>query len=145
MGGRGRGIEEWVMGEMEQLLGITNPTVRECTEPGPATCGALYGFKMQGPPGAPGWLQLSIWGSGRDLTVREFKPHVGLCADSSEPGVCRGFCVCLSLCPSLARTLCVSLSQKYMLRNKFKKMQVPVQTWSRMSRQHSIQPSMGPF
>ena len=23
--------------------------------------------------------------SGQDLTVREFKPHVGLCADSSGP------------------------------------------------------------
>ena len=24
-------------------------------------------------------------GSGRDLTVREFRPHIGLCADSAEP------------------------------------------------------------
>ena len=26
------------------------------------------------------------FGSGRDLTVREFRPRVGLCADSLEPG-----------------------------------------------------------
>ena len=24
------------------------------------------------------------FGSGHDLTVREFKPHIGLCADSAE-------------------------------------------------------------
>ena len=51
--------------------------------------------------GAPGWLsQLSAWlGSGHDLTVCGFEPRVGLCADSSEPGGCFGFCVSLSLCP----------------------------------------------
>ena len=40
--------------------------------------------------GVPGWLtQLSIdFGSGHDLVVPEFKPHLGLCADSSEPGAC---------------------------------------------------------
>ena len=35
--------------------------------------------------------------SGHDLAVREFEPHVGLCADSSEPAACFGFCVWLSL------------------------------------------------
>ena len=25
------------------------------------------------------------FGSGHDLTVREFEPHIGLCADSAEP------------------------------------------------------------
>ena len=39
--------------------------------------------------GVPGWLsQLSIptldFGSGRDRTVGEFEPRVGLCADSVE-------------------------------------------------------------
>ena len=48
--------------------------------------------------------------SGHDLTVCEFEPRVGLCAASSEPGACFGFCVSLSLCPSPARAL--SLSQK---------------------------------
>ena len=28
--------------------------------------------------------------------AREFKPHIGLCADSSQPGACFGFCVSLS-------------------------------------------------
>ena len=36
---------------------------------------------------------------GHDLTVREFEPRVRLCADSSGPGSCFGFCVSLSLCP----------------------------------------------
>ena len=49
-------------------------------------------------------------GSGHDLTVSEFKPRVGLCADSSEPGTCFGFCVPLSLCPSPAHVLSLSLS-----------------------------------
>ena len=35
----------------------------------------------------PGWLsQLGVdFSSGHDLTVHEFKPHVGLCVDSAEP------------------------------------------------------------
>ena len=49
--------------------------------------------------GAPGWLS---WLGVRlqlrsDLTISEFKPHVRLCADSSEPGACFGFGVSLSL------------------------------------------------
>ena len=35
--------------------------------------------------------------------VHEFEPRFRLCADSSEPGVCFGFCVSLSLCPSLPK------------------------------------------
>ena len=45
--------------------------------------------------GAVGWA--SDFGSGHDLTLREFEPHIGLRADSSEPGTCFGFCVSLSL------------------------------------------------
>ena len=52
----------------------------------------------------------SDFGSGHEVTVREFEPQVGLCADSSEPGACFGFCDSLSLCPSPARTL--SLPQR---------------------------------
>ena len=44
--------------------------------------------------------------------VCEFEPHLGLCADSSEPGTCFGFCVCVSLCPSPAHTLCFSKLNK---------------------------------
>ena len=39
--------------------------------------------------GAPGWLSRLgprlDFGSGRDLTVREFETRVGLCADGAEP------------------------------------------------------------
>ena len=44
--------------------------------------------------------------------VREFEPRVGLLADGSEPGACFGFCVSLSLCPSPARALSLSVTQK---------------------------------
>ena len=47
------------------------------------------------------------FGSGRDLTVREFEPRVGLCADSAEPA---WDSLSSSLCPSPARA--VALSQK---------------------------------
>ena len=56
-----------------------------------------------------GWA--SDFGSVRDLGVREFKPHMGLCADSSEPGARFGFCASLSLCPSPTRILSLSLSK----------------------------------
>ena len=48
------------------------------------------------------------FGSGHDLSVGE--PHAGLCADSSEPGACFGFCVSLSL--TLPRSRSVSLCLK---------------------------------
>ena len=58
--------------------------------------------------GSVGWA--SDFGSGLDLVVRGFKPHVELCADSSEPGACFGFCVSLSLCSSPTHVLSLSLS-----------------------------------
>ena len=51
------------------------------------------------------------FGSGRDLTIRGFKPHIRLCAGSSEPGACFGFCVSLSLCPCPAHVRSLSLSK----------------------------------
>ena len=59
--------------------------------------------------GSVSWA--SDFGSGHDLTVCEFKPHVGFCADSSEPGACFGFSVSLSLCPSPAHSLSLSVSK----------------------------------
>ena len=63
--------------------------------------------------GAPGWLsRLGVW-----LRLRSwshscgFEPHVGLCADSSEPGGCFRFCVSLSLCPSPVHVLSLSVSK----------------------------------
>ena len=65
-------------------------------------------------------VQLGIWGiwvaqlvehpsfsSGRDLIVYGFVLCLGLCADSSEPGACFGFCVFLSLCLFPAHALSV--------------------------------------
>ena len=43
--------------------------------------------------------------------VRGFEPRVGLCADGSEPRACFGFCVSLSLCPSLIRTVSLPLKK----------------------------------
>ena len=48
---------------------------------------------------------VSDFGSGHDLAVHEFKPHIRLCADCSEPEACFGFCVSLSPCSSHARAL----------------------------------------
>ena len=52
----------------------------------------------------------SDFGSSHDLTVRGFKPQVGLCADSSEPGAC--FCVSLSISAPPLLVLCPSVSQE---------------------------------
>ena len=62
--------------------------------------------------GSVGWV--SDFGSRHDLTVCEFEPHVGLCADSSEPGACFGLWVSLSHSPypACALSLSLSLSQK---------------------------------
>ena len=52
--------------------------------------------------------EASDFGSGHDLTVCEFEPHVGLCAHSSEP---EKACFRISLCCSPTYTLSVSLSK----------------------------------
>ena len=61
-----------------------------------------------------GWLsQLGVGcRSGQGLTVCEFEPRIGLSADSSEPGACFGFCLSLSLCPTPACTLSLSLKNE---------------------------------
>ena len=58
--------------------------------------------------GSVGWA--ADFGSGHDLAVHGFEPRVGLCADSSEPGACFGFCVSLSL--TLPHSCSVSLCLK---------------------------------
>ena len=60
--------------------------------------------------GSVGWA--SDFYSGHDLPVHEFKPCVGLCADSLEPGACFGFCVSLSLLLPDSCSLSLSLSLK---------------------------------
>ena len=65
---------------------------------------------------------MSDFGSGNDLTVPEFEPRTGLCADNSEPGVCFRFCVSLPLFPYPAHT--VSLFQKSINIKKINKKEV---------------------
>ena len=65
--------------------------------------------------GVPGWpsrLSIRLRLKSCDLRVCGFKPRIGLCADSSEPGARFGLCISLSLCPSPAGVLSHSLSQK---------------------------------
>ena len=54
-----------------------------------------------------GWA--ADFGSAHDLAVREFEPHIGLCADGSEPAACFTFC---SLPLSAPPLLILSLSLK---------------------------------
>ena len=58
--------------------------------------------------GSVGWA--SDFGSGHDLTVREFEPCIRLCADSLEPGACFRFSVFLSLTLPNSISVCLSLS-----------------------------------
>ena len=61
-------------------------------------------------------------GSGHDLVVPEFQPHLGLCAHSSEPGACFTFCVSFSLCPSPLHALSLFVSKiNKPLKKKLKK------------------------
>ena len=58
------------------------------------------------------------------ITVREFEPGVGLCADSSEPGACFEFCVCVCVCVCLSLSLpfhphALSLSKINIKKEKF--------------------------
>ena len=42
----------------------------------------------------------------------EFKPRIGLCADTSEPGACCGFCVSsLCPCPACSLSLCLKINK----------------------------------
>ena len=59
--------------------------------------------------GSVGWA--SDFGSGHELTVGEFEPCIGLCADSLQPGACFKFYVSLSLCSSPTQALSLSPSK----------------------------------
>ena len=59
-------------------------------------------------------------GSGHDLAVRGFEPHIGLCADSSEPRTCFRFCDSLSLSAPPTPALCLSLKKKHKTNKKKK-------------------------
>ena len=72
----------------------------------------LKGWRIQNEhkdAGVPGglsqlsfWLRLRPWSCGL-----RFKPTIGLCADSSEPGACFGFSLSLSLSAPPLSTLCL--------------------------------------
>ena len=84
----------------------------------------------EGRLGGPiGWA--SNLGLGHDFVLHEFEPHVRLCADSSEPGVCFGFCVSLSVYPSTACTLSLSLSKinKHFFKKLKEKGEIPMMKW----------------
>ena len=89
--------------------------------PRPASCFLRHLYAGIGFPNSPilGHLggsvgEASDFRSARDLVVRGFKPRVGLCAGSSEPGTCVRFCVSLSLCPSPTHTHSFSLKNKHL-------------------------------
>ena len=69
-----------------------------------------FKLPMQGPLGGSAG-EASNCGSGHDLIAREFEPHIGLCADSSEPESALDS-VSLSCSASPSLMLCVSLSQE---------------------------------
>ena len=88
---------------------------RRCGLPGETTSALIHeGEDHKNKREARGtWVAQSVdFSSGHGLTACEFKPPVGLGADSSEPGACFGFCVSLSLCPFPAHALSVSLKNK---------------------------------
>ena len=68
--------------------------------------------------GSGGWA--SDFGSGRDLAVREFEPHIRLWADSSEPGACFRFCLPLSLTLPCSCSVSVSKINKNIKKNFLK-------------------------
>ena len=91
---------------LRNLLGSRTVSFRglSCSSPVPPTCPfTTTAFSPQYKRNSRGaWVALSVkrLTSAQvmiSLTLREFEPRVGLCADSSEPGAPFGFCVSLSL------------------------------------------------
>ena len=73
---------------------------------------ALQDRDLSGAPGGLGQLSIPLQLRSRSWQWVSSSPHVGPCADSSEPGARFGFCVSLSLGPSPACALLLSLSFK---------------------------------
>ena len=65
----------------------------------------------------PTWAQVMI---SRSVS---FKPHVGLCADSSEPGACFRICVSLSLTLPHSCSFSISKINKSWKKKKNKRLQ----------------------
>ena len=104
----------------------------------------MEGFKNLSVRGAWGAQSASDFGSGHDLTVRGFKPGIGLCADSLEPGACFGFCVSFSLCSSPAHALSPSLSKinKDLKNLKVNKIKIIIKNdgWQKYKQTRKIKP-----
>ena len=76
--------------------------------------GKLKKYKVTGAPGWLSWLSIQLnFGSGYDLVVPEFKPHIGFCTDSVEPAwdslsdppqlTCIHKCVCVCVCVCVSK------------------------------------------
>ena len=76
-----------------QTLGLLSGKLPVMTRP------AIYSVETMGHlGGSVGYV--SDFGLGHDFSIPKYEPHVGLCADSSEPGAYSGFCA-----PSLSLPL----------------------------------------
>ena len=109
------GRDQWVRVSVSGLVGrLISKSTNDSNTLWEAQCRGVC--TKEGPfrgrlGGSVGWA--SDFSSDHDLAVCEFEPHVGLCADSSEPGACSRFCVPLS--HSAPPRLCsVSVFQKWM-------------------------------
>lgn len=61
----------------------------------------MKSFQKRFVEGAPVWLSSALGvGSRRNLTVCDFKHHVGLCADSTKPAGMLSLSLRLSLTPT---------------------------------------------
>ena len=59
-----------------------------------------------------------------------FEPCVGLCASSSEPGACFGFCVSLSLCSSLHPQRWINIKKKERKKERKKETKKERKLWN---------------
>ena len=93
----------------EPASDLLSPSLSLC--PSPTHRVSLKINKLRG-----AWVVQSIeHPTSAQVMISQFvglEPHVGLCADSSEPGACFGFCFSRSLCLSLTHVLSLSLPQK---------------------------------
>ena len=96
---------------VEQQLWENGTLTHPCDNAPQTTFGGTLAHTFRGAWEARSVEHLTLdLGSSHGLTVCEFKPHIGLCADSWERGACLIFCVSLSLCPSPAHGVSLSLS-----------------------------------
>ena len=87
------------------------------------------------------------FGSGRDLTVCESEPHVGICADSEEPAwdslspslsapLLLVFSLSLSLCPSPRCTIYLKINK--LKKNRIDKLQNNIKFVSALKKENVV-------